>query len=106
MSTIGPGTMLVCVADEVAWPVPLLERGRVYCCAAMRPNEGLCLYDNCLEPGVVLEGVAGGRGFCPHRFIPAGHRGQFDALLTAQPKRQKTTARDLIDAADRILADG
>lgn len=106
MSTIGPGSMLLCVRNDKA--SEKLVVGTVYECAAVLPGtcrNGCETLLDIVGVGCLGEDASYRYWPCSCYFVPAGRKGQFDHLLTAQPKREKLTARDIIEAADRILAE-
>ena len=99
MTAIGPGSMLVCITDQ-------LERygvrhQHVYECASVEPTcYGACPGCQNDTEGLLLVGVNtpehvlfGRMAFCPCAFVPAGRKGQFDTLLQAKD----ITADDSVD---------
>lgn len=89
MSTIGPGTMLLCVNGEPvinddpdSYPRSLVV-GAVYeCIGEGQHHGGTCLRDRCSSYGVMLADEMP-YPWCRNRFRPAGRKGEFDALLNA-----------------------
>lgn len=92
MSTIGPGTMLVCVTDAMS-PYGV-HRGRIYECDHLEGGYnscGRCGYDG---DGIILVGIPKPiqNGdyllWCPCGFVPAGRRGDFAHLLVSEPVKE------------------
>jgi hypothetical protein len=96
LSTIGPGSLLLCVDQTITDPLytgPTLELGRVYECLDIEPGNGEacgCGFSDFIN--LVEYGDSPEWGFCACEFVPAGKRGDFTSLLKAVKRAVKEDA--------------